>query len=115
MVKNRPAKQDTQGPFLWLGRSLGEGNGNPLQYSCLENPIDRGSWRATVHEVTNSWTGLSTHTQNPYEQRQNKRNLNKTSAHQIQQSIAKALTSYESESEVAQLCPTLAIPWTVAY
>ena len=34
-----------------LGRSLGEGNGNPLQYSCLENPMDRGAWRATVHGV----------------------------------------------------------------
>ena len=37
-----------------LGRSSGEGNGNPLQYSCLENPMNRGAWRATVHEVTNS-------------------------------------------------------------
>ena len=35
-----------------LGRSPGEGNGNPLQYSCLENPTDRGAWRATVHGVT---------------------------------------------------------------
>ena len=34
------------------GRSPGEGNGNPLQYSCLENPMDRGAWRATVHGVT---------------------------------------------------------------
>ena len=34
------------------GRSPGEGNGNPLQYSCLENPMDRGAWWATVHEVT---------------------------------------------------------------
>ena len=34
-----------------LGGSPGEGNGNPLQYSCLENPIDRGAWRATVHGV----------------------------------------------------------------
>ena len=34
-----------------LGRSPGEGNGNPLQYSCLENPMDRGAWRATVHGV----------------------------------------------------------------
>ena len=43
-----------------LGRSLGEGNGNPLQYSCLENPMDRGAWWATVHGVTKSWTQLST-------------------------------------------------------
>ena len=37
-------------------RSPGEGNGNPLQYSCLENPIDRETWLATIHEVTKSWT-----------------------------------------------------------
>ena len=34
----------------------GEGNGNPLQYSCLENPMDRGAWYAAVHEVVRSWT-----------------------------------------------------------
>ena len=39
-----------------LGGSPGEGNGNPLQYSCLENPIDRGAWRATVHGVAESQT-----------------------------------------------------------
>ena len=37
-------------------RSPGEGNDNPLQYSCLENPVDRGAWRATVHGVTKSQT-----------------------------------------------------------
>ena len=42
-----------------LGRSPGEGNGNPLQYSCLGNPMDRGGWWATVHEVTKSQTRLS--------------------------------------------------------
>ena len=36
------------------GRSLGDGNSNPLQYSCLENPMDRGAWQATVHKVTKS-------------------------------------------------------------
>ena len=40
----------------WVGKIPGEGNGNPLQYSCLENPMDRGAWRATVHGVTRSWT-----------------------------------------------------------
>ena len=40
-------------------RLNGEGNGNPVQYACRENPMDRGSWRATVHGVTKSWTGLS--------------------------------------------------------
>jgi len=38
-----------------LGRSPGEGNGNPLQYSCLENPLERGAWQATVHGVSKSW------------------------------------------------------------
>ena len=41
------------------GRSPGEGNGNPLQYSCLENPMDGGAWWATVHRVTKSRTQLS--------------------------------------------------------
>ena len=39
-----------------LGRSFGEGNGGPLQYSCLENPMDTGAWRATVCGATKSWT-----------------------------------------------------------
>ena len=39
-------------------RSPGEGNGNPLQYSCLENPMDRGAWKATVHGITKNWTRL---------------------------------------------------------
>ena len=42
-----------------LGRSPGEGNGNPLQYCCLENPMDRGAWYATVYRVAKSWTRLS--------------------------------------------------------
>ena len=40
------------------GRSPGKGNGNPLQYSCLENPMDRGAWRAMIHRVTESLTQL---------------------------------------------------------
>ena len=47
------------GSISGLGRSLGGGNGNPLQYSCLENPMDRGAWRATVHGVAKSQTQLS--------------------------------------------------------
>ena len=48
-------------PGLFPGweRSPGEGNGNPLWYSCLENPMNRGAWQATVHEVTKSQTRLS--------------------------------------------------------
>ena len=47
------------------GRSPGEGNGNPLQYSCQENPMEGRAWQATVHGVTKSWTQLSyfTHTE----------------------------------------------------
>ena len=47
------------GSIPGLGRSPGEGNGNPLQYSCLENPMDGGAWWAIVHRVTKSWTRLS--------------------------------------------------------
>ena len=47
------------GSIPGLGRSLGEGNGNPLQYYCLENPMDRGAWLATVHGVSKSRTRLS--------------------------------------------------------
>ena len=43
------------------GRSPEEVNGNPLQHSCLENSMDRGAWKATVHRVTKNWTQLSTH------------------------------------------------------
>ena len=57
IVKNLPAMQET---WVWsLGRSLGEGNGNPLQYSCLENSMDRGAWWATVHGITKTQTRLS--------------------------------------------------------
>ena len=44
------------GSILGSGRSPGEGHGNPLQYSCLENPMNRGCWRATVYSVAKSWT-----------------------------------------------------------
>ena len=47
------------GSITESGRSPGEGNGNPLQYSCLENPMDRGAWWATVRGVTNSQTQLN--------------------------------------------------------
>ena len=47
------------GPIPESGKSPREGNGHPLQYSFLENSMDRGAWRATVHGVTKSWTQLS--------------------------------------------------------
>ena len=52
MVKNLPANAGDAGSITGLGRSPGEGNINPLQYACLGNPMDRGAWQATVHEVT---------------------------------------------------------------
>ena len=51
MIQNPPAKQKTSS-ISGLGRAPGESNGNPLQYSCLGNPMNRGAWRATVHGVT---------------------------------------------------------------
>ena len=61
VVKNPPANAGgiiDSGSIPGQGRSPGGGHGNPLQYSCLENPMDRGAWRATVHRVTRSWTRL---------------------------------------------------------
>ena len=59
MVKNPPASEADVGLIPGLGRSPGEGNGNPFQYSCLENSMDRGAWQAIVHGVVRSRTGLS--------------------------------------------------------
>ena len=62
VVKNLPATEADAGDAAdiglipGLGRSPGEGNGNPLQYSCLEKPTDRGAWRATVRGVAQSQT-----------------------------------------------------------
>ena len=64
VVKNPSARAGDvrdMGSTPGSGRSPGGGNGNPLQYSCLENPIDRGTWRTTVHEVTvgQDWSDLA--------------------------------------------------------
>ena len=61
-VKNKPANSGDVCSIPGLGRSPGGRNGNPLQYSCLENSMDRGVWWATVHGVTKTWTKLSAHT-----------------------------------------------------
>ena len=58
MVKKLPANAGDMGLIPRLGRSPGEGNGNPLHYSCLENSMDRGGWQAVVHSVTKSRTRL---------------------------------------------------------
>ena len=57
-VNNLPAMQDTRVQSLGWEKSPGEGNGNPLQYSCLENPMDREVWQATVHGVAKNQTRL---------------------------------------------------------
>ena len=66
MVKSPPANAgdvgDT-GSIPGSGRSLREGYGNPLQYSCLEDPMDRGAWQATVHGINPQGVGHHTHTQ----------------------------------------------------
>ena len=65
VVKKTPANAGDLGSIPGLGRSPGGGHGNPLQYSCLENPMGRGAWSTTVHRVTKSGTQLkqlSTHT-----------------------------------------------------
>ena len=59
VVKALPVTAGDVGSIPGLGGSPGKGNGNPLQYSCLENTMDRGAWQATVHGVTNSQTQLS--------------------------------------------------------
>ena len=71
VIKNPPANAGIvrdMGSIPGWGRSPGEGHGNPLQYSCLENPMHRGAWWAIVHSVAKSWTQskwLKTHT-NPF-------------------------------------------------
>ena len=62
VVKNLPAKAGDVDLIPGSGRSPGGGNGTPLQYSCLGNPLDRGAWQATVHGVAKSQTRLSTYT-----------------------------------------------------
>ena len=59
VVKNLPANAGNVGSISGSGISPGGGNGNPLQYSCLGNPMDRGDWWATVNRVTKSHTRLS--------------------------------------------------------
>ena len=59
VAKNTPANAGDISNVVSVpgwGKSPGGGHGNPLQYSCLENPMARGAWRATVHRVAESWT-----------------------------------------------------------
>ena len=59
VVKNPPANAGDLGLIPGWGKSPGEGNGTPFQYSCLENPMDREAWPAIVHKVAKSQTQLS--------------------------------------------------------
>ena len=59
VVKNMPASTGGEGSFPGLGRFPGEGRDTPLQYPCLENPVDRGAWQAMVHGVPESQMRLS--------------------------------------------------------
>ena len=56
VVKNLPANARNLDLIPGLGLSPGGGNGNPLQYSCMGNPMDRGAWQGTVHSVAKNWT-----------------------------------------------------------
>ena len=62
VLKNLPVNAEDTGSISGSGKSPGEGNGNPLQYSCLENPSDRGAWWAMVQGAAESWTCLSNYT-----------------------------------------------------
>ena len=56
MVKNLPPLQETWVQFFDQENTPGEGNGNPLQYSCLGNSMERGTWWSTVHSIAKTWT-----------------------------------------------------------
>ena len=66
VVKNPPASAGDAGSIPGSGRSLGEGNGNPLQYSCLGNPVDRGVWKSTVDGVARVGHNLATKLPPPF-------------------------------------------------
>ena len=72
VIKNSPANAGdigNAGSIPGLGRCPGRGHGNPFQYSCLENPMGRGAWQATIHRGAKSWTRLkqlSKHTHGVY-------------------------------------------------
>ena len=91
-----------------LKESSGEGNGNPLQYSCLENPMDRGAWQATVHETSKNQTRLSDYRANgnlaPFCRRKSKERKKKDYIGTVR------VREEVQFSSVAQSCPTLCNP-----
>ena len=94
MVKNPPVNVGTMGLIPGLGRSPGEEHGNPLQYTCLENPPDREAWWAAVHGVTKE--------SDTTEQLNNNNNNDKM--------VRTCRSEMMSESEVTQSCLTLCDP-----
>ena len=120
VVKNMPANAGDSGLILGLGRSPRKGNGNPLQYSCLGNPTDRGTWRATLHGVTKELGILSNETTRHCKLKQtNKKTANHWGACSPSrniwlQMIAENIYMLNSKmlqfSSVTQSCPTLCDP-----
>ena len=95
-VKASASNAGDQGSIPGLGRSPGEGNGNPLQYSCLESPRDRGAWWAAVYGVVQSQTRL--------------KRLSSSSSSRPSKERILIQSLVEGEGEVAQSCPTLCDP-----
>ena len=86
VVKNPPAHAGDLGLTPELGRSPREGNGNPLQYSCLENAMDRGAWQVTVHGVTKK-SDMTEHTLLRHQGRTIEYDCNLISRHKINSSV----------------------------
>ena len=99
MVKESASNAGNSGSIPGSGRCPGEGNGNPPQYSCLENPMNRRAWWATVYAITKSWIQLSIHT--PFIQFSSVQSLTRvwlfatpwTAAHQASLSITNSRSS----------------------
>ena len=87
-----------------LGRSPGGGHGNPLQYSCLENPLDREAWWATVHSIAKSWTWLK---------QWGSKHIYVYTLY-LHTYYTYTCIFHGGGGLVAKLCPTFVIPWTVA-
>ena len=98
-----------------LGRFPGEGNGNPLQYSCLGNPMDRGAWRVMVYRVTKSWTWqwLNNNTENCKTLKEMKEDLNKykkSSGHGLKDLILLRWQTSPNQSTNSNAIPIIVPP-----
>ena len=99
------------GSIPGLERSPGGRHGNPLQYSCLENPMDRGAWRATAHKVTKSWTQLRTATAKSLQSCPSLCDpIDSSSPTGVGCHFLLQCMKVKNESEVAQSCLTLSDP-----